>query len=44
MNQKIILEAHDAECRIQQLEAALEAAGLGKVVPFKAQSNGLEPE
>lgn len=37
INQRVIIESYDAEKRVQQLEAALEAMGTGgKVVPLKA--------
>ena len=36
INQRVILEGFDAEKRITQLEALLEASGNGKVIPLKA--------
>jgi hypothetical protein len=36
INQRVILESFDAEKRIAQLEALLEASGNGKVIPLKA--------
>jgi hypothetical protein len=43
VNHRVILETKDAETRIQQLEAALEAAISGKpnnVIPLKASPRG----
>ena len=34
--QRVILESFEAEKRIAQLEALLEASGNGKVIPLKA--------
>ena len=39
INQRVILESFDAEKRITQLEALLEKAGHGKLLPMKA-ANG----
>jgi hypothetical protein len=36
INQRVILESFEAEKRIAQLEALLEASGNGKVIPLKA--------
>jgi hypothetical protein len=36
INQRVILESFEAEKRIAQLEALLEASGKGKVIPLKA--------
>jgi hypothetical protein len=36
INQRVILESFDAEKRIQQLEAMLEAVGQGKLIQLKA--------
>jgi hypothetical protein len=36
INQRVILEAWDAQKRIEQLEALLEAAGRGKLISVKA--------
>ena len=39
INQRVILESFDAEKRITQLEALLDKAGHGKLLPMKA-ANG----
>jgi hypothetical protein len=39
LNQRVIQESFDAEKRIEQLEALLEKAGHGKLLPMKA-ANG----
>ena len=36
INQRVILDSWDAQKRIEQLEALLEAAGRGKLIPMKA--------
>ena len=36
INQRVILESWDAQKRIEQLEALLEAAGRGKLIALKA--------
>jgi hypothetical protein len=36
INQRVILESFEAEKRISQLEALLEASGNGKVISLKA--------
>jgi hypothetical protein len=36
INQRVILESCDAQKRIEQLEAMLEAAGRGKLITMKA--------
>lgn len=36
INQRVILESFDAEKRIEQLEALLEAAGKGRLIEIKA--------
>jgi len=36
INQRVILESFEAEKRLAQLEALLEASGNGKVIPPKA--------
>jgi hypothetical protein len=36
INQRVILESWDAQKRIEQLEALLEKAGRGKLIPLKA--------
>jgi hypothetical protein len=36
INQRVILESWDAQKRIEQLEALLEVAGRGKLIPMKA--------
>jgi len=38
INQRVILESFDAEKRIAQLEALLEKAGHGRLVPMKANN------
>jgi hypothetical protein len=35
INQRVILESWDAQKRIEKLEALLEAAGRGKLIPIK---------
>jgi hypothetical protein len=37
INQRVILESFDAEKRISQLEALLEKAGHGKLLPMKSE-------
>jgi hypothetical protein len=36
INQRVILESWDAQKRIEQLEALLEGAGRGRLLPMKA--------
>jgi hypothetical protein len=36
INQRVIWDSWDAQKRIEQLEALLEAAGRGKLIPMKA--------
>ena len=36
INQRVILESWDAQKRIEQLEALLEKAGRGRLIPLKA--------
>ena len=40
INQRVILESFEAEKRIAQLEALLEASGNGKVIQLKALPSG----
>jgi hypothetical protein len=40
INQRVILESFDAEKRIQQLEALLDATGNGKVIQLKQVQGG----